>query len=84
MADKNCQVIEDVERQWCDALCSRDLDQLADLVRTGRERIGCGLQVVGPSIWREGVRGVGRGGARRPWARWKSASATRNSASAAL
>jgi hypothetical protein len=32
MADRNCQLIEDVERQWCNALCSRDMDRLRELV----------------------------------------------------
>jgi hypothetical protein len=32
MADNSCQVIEKLERQWCDALCSRDLDRLRELV----------------------------------------------------
>ena len=32
MADENCQVIEALEKQWRDALCSRDLDRLRELV----------------------------------------------------
>jgi ketosteroid isomerase-like protein len=32
MADKNCQVIEALEEQWRDALCSRQLDRLRELV----------------------------------------------------
>lgn len=32
MADDDCQVIEALERQWCDALCSRDMDRLRELV----------------------------------------------------
>ena len=32
MADKNCQVIEALEKQWRDALCSRELDRLRELV----------------------------------------------------
>ncbi|MEO8142280.1 MAG: nuclear transport factor 2 family protein [Sphingomicrobium sp.] len=40
MADKNCQVIEALERQWCDALCSRDLDRLGELVHPDFVLIG--------------------------------------------
>ena len=40
MPDKNRQVIEDVERQWCDALCSRDLDRLRELVHPDFVLIG--------------------------------------------
>ena len=32
MADDNCQVIEALEKQWRDALCSRELDRLRELV----------------------------------------------------
>ena len=32
MADENCQVIEALEKQWRDALCSRELDRLRELV----------------------------------------------------
>ena len=32
MADENCQVIEALEEQWRDALCSRELDRLRELV----------------------------------------------------
>lgn len=40
MADKNCTLIEELERQWCDALCSRDLDRLAELVHPDFVLIG--------------------------------------------
>lgn len=40
MADKSCQVIEALERQWCDALCSRDMDQLSKLVHPDFVLIG--------------------------------------------
>lgn len=40
MADKDCQVIEAVERQWCDALCSRDMDRLRELVHPDFVLIG--------------------------------------------
>ena len=32
MADKSYEVIEALEREWCDALCSRDMDRLRSLV----------------------------------------------------
>ena len=32
MVDENCQVIEALEEQWRDALCSRELDRLRELV----------------------------------------------------
>ncbi len=32
MAGKSCEVIEALEREWCDALCSRDMDRLRSLV----------------------------------------------------
>mgnify|MGYP000288821710 CR=1 FL=1 len=32
MADQNCQVIEALEKQWRDALCSRELGRLRELV----------------------------------------------------
>jgi ketosteroid isomerase-like protein len=32
MADENCQVIEALEKQWRDALCSRELERLRELV----------------------------------------------------
>lgn len=40
MADKDCQVIEAVERIWCDALCSRDMDRLRELVHPDFVLIG--------------------------------------------
>ena len=40
MANKDCQVIEAVERQWCDALCSRDMDRLRELVHPDFVLIG--------------------------------------------
>jgi Domain of unknown function (DUF4440) len=32
VAGKSCEVIEALEREWCDALCSRDMDRLRSLV----------------------------------------------------
>jgi ketosteroid isomerase-like protein len=40
MADSNCQVIEAVERQWCDALVGRDMDRLRELVHPDFVLIG--------------------------------------------
>ncbi|MEO7601915.1 MAG: nuclear transport factor 2 family protein [Sphingomicrobium sp.] len=40
MSDKSCQVVEAVERQWCDALCSRDMDRLRELVHPDFVLIG--------------------------------------------
>ena len=40
MADSNCQLIEGVERQWCDALCSREMDRLRELVHPDFVLIG--------------------------------------------
>ena len=40
MADKGRQVIEGVERQWCDALVGRDMDRLRELVHPDFVLIG--------------------------------------------
>ena len=40
MSDKSCQVVEAVERQWCDALCSRDMERLRELVHPDFVLIG--------------------------------------------
>ena len=40
MPDKNCQVIEEVERQWCDALVGRDMERLRELVHPDFVLIG--------------------------------------------
>ena len=40
MADSNCQVIEAVERQWCDALVGRDMGRLRELVHPDFVLIG--------------------------------------------
>ena len=46
MSDSNCQLVEKVERQWCDALCSRDMDRLRELVH--RDFILIGTRASGP------------------------------------
>lgn len=46
MAENDCQLIEKVERQWCDALCSRDMDRLRELVH--RDFILIGTRASGP------------------------------------
>ena len=38
--DKNCQVIEGLEREWRDALCSKDMDRLRALVHPDFVLIG--------------------------------------------
>jgi hypothetical protein len=40
VADKNCQVIEALEREWRDALCSKDMEKLRDLVHPDFVLIG--------------------------------------------
>ena len=40
MADKSCAVIEGLEREWRDALCSRDMDRLRALVHEDFVLIG--------------------------------------------
>ena len=40
MADKNCDVIEALEREWRDALCNKDMDQLRALVHPDFVLIG--------------------------------------------
>ena len=40
MADKNCQVIDALEREWRDALCSKDMDKLRSLVHPDFVLIG--------------------------------------------
>ena len=58
MADSNCQVIEKVERQWCDALCSRDMDRLRELVHPDFILIGTrasGPFQMGRDEWLEAI-----------------------------
>ena len=40
MASKSCQLIEGLERQWRDALCSKDMDRLRALVHPDFVLIG--------------------------------------------
>ncbi|MCL6729849.1 nuclear transport factor 2 family protein [Sphingomonas hankyongi] len=40
MADKSCQLIEALENDWRDALCSKDLDRLRSLVHPDFVLIG--------------------------------------------
>ena len=40
MADKNCDVIEALEREWRDALCNKDMDRLRALVHPDFVLIG--------------------------------------------
>jgi hypothetical protein len=40
VADKSYEVIEALEREWCDALCSRDMDRLRSLVHPDFVLIG--------------------------------------------
>ena len=40
MADNNCQVIEGLERQWCDALCSKDIEKLRAMIHPDFVLIG--------------------------------------------
>ncbi len=58
MADSNCQLIEKVERQWCDALCSRDMDRLRELVHPDFILIGTrasGPFQMGRDEWLEAI-----------------------------
>ena len=40
VADKSCAVIEGLEREWRDALCSKDMDRLRALVHEDFVLIG--------------------------------------------
>ena len=40
MADPNCDLIEGLEREWRDALCSKDMDRLRSLVHPDFVLIG--------------------------------------------
>ena len=58
MADKNCQVIEALEREWCDALCSKDETRLRSLVHPDFTLIGTrqnGPFVMGRDEWIEAI-----------------------------
>jgi ketosteroid isomerase-like protein len=58
MANKDCQVIEAVEREWCDALCGRDMDRLRELVHPDFVLIGTrqtGPFQMGRDEWLEAI-----------------------------
>ena len=40
MSTKNCQVIEALEREWRDALCSKDMEKLRALIHPDFVLIG--------------------------------------------
>jgi hypothetical protein len=46
VADKNVEIIEGLEREWCAALCSRDMDRLRNLVHPDFVLIG--MRSTGP------------------------------------
>jgi hypothetical protein len=58
LADKSCQVIEALERQWCDALCSKDVARLRSLVHPDFTLIGTrqnGPFVMGREEWLDAI-----------------------------
>lgn len=58
MSDKNCQVIEGLEREWRDALCSKDMDKLRSLVHPDFVLIGTrssGPFVMGRDEWLDAI-----------------------------
>lgn len=50
MADTGCQVIEALEREWCDALCGKDVARLRALVHPDFTLIG--TRASGPFVMR--------------------------------
>ena len=46
MADPNCQVIEELEREWRDALCRKDMERLHSLVH--KDFVLIGTRSTGP------------------------------------
>ena len=46
MADQNCAVIEGLERDWCNALCTKDIDRLQSLVH--KDFVLIGTRSTGP------------------------------------
>jgi ketosteroid isomerase-like protein len=48
VADQNCAVIEGLERDWCKALCARDLDRLQSLVH--KDFVLIGTRSTGPFL----------------------------------
>ena len=58
MADKNFELIEALEREWCDALCSKDVDRLRKLVHPDFMLIGTrstGPFMMGREEWLEAI-----------------------------
>ena len=58
MADKSCEVIEALEHEWRDALCTRDLDRLRGLVHDDFVLIGSrasGAFMMGREEWLEAI-----------------------------
>lgn len=58
MTDKNCQSIQALEREWCDALCSRDMERLSSLVHPDFMLIGTrstGPFTMGRDEWLEAI-----------------------------
>lgn len=59
MADPNCKLIEGLEREWRDALCKKDMDQLRALVH--RDFVLIGTRSTGPFMmnrdeWLDAIR----------------------------
>ncbi len=58
MATSACQIIEALEREWCDALCSKDIERLRALVHPDFTLIGTratGPFVMGREEWLEAI-----------------------------
>lgn len=58
MADKSCQLIEALEREWCDALCGKDVARLRSLVHPDFTLIGTrqnGPFVMGRDEWLDAI-----------------------------
>ena len=58
MADRSSQVIEALEREWCDALCSKDIDRLRSLVHPDFKLIGTrqnGPFMMGRDEWLDAI-----------------------------
>ena len=58
MANSSCQVIEELEREWRDALCRKDMDRLASLVHPNFVLIGTrssGPFMMGRNEWLEAI-----------------------------
>lgn len=58
MADHGCGVIEALEREWCDALCGRDMDRLRALIHPDFVLIGTrssGPFMMGREEWLDAI-----------------------------